>query len=309
MRSKTIKKLHFTQDIPFDLHDWNREPIVSVFAGTNCIMAITSDGRTLQKTTNPQFAPRTQYWTRVRQIAISKCMTGHAIGLISDGTCMIAKKSVRYACENRVTKGMLPFDYINNEVKCWKNIKQVAVSDTFFGLDQNGRVHMSPLSQFERQDYAEVESWTDIVRIVTGLQNSVFGIKKDGSVLCAGANLTKGPHGDVRPRLAELKNVIDICTTGSECEVILIAHGDGTVTNIHGEIIFDHAWSGGPEGNLCIFQSHFCYEVIILDERRKLVSWQHNNLNKLFEHDPRILSFAVGNNEYGKSFVLAVAED
>ena len=309
IKGDSMKKLYYTQNIQFDMHDWERESIERIFAGTDCIMAITSDGRTLQKTTDPRFAPRTQYWTRVRQLAVSRLAQGHAIGLISDGTCMIAKRFVRYFCDNRIAQDCLPFDLINNEVKSWTNIKQVAVTDSFFGLDQNGRVHMAPLSQFEREEYAEVESWTDIVRVVTGSQHSVFGITKDGNVLCAGHNLTKGPKGDVRSLLAEMKNVIDICATGSECEEILIAYGDGTITNISGEKIFKHAWSGRPEDGLSVFQSHFNYEVIILDERKRLLRWKWNNLNEIFKNCSKISSFAIGDVGYGRPFVLAVAED
>lgn len=304
-----MKKLYYTKNLEFKMRDWKREPIVKVYAGTNCIMAVTSDGRTLQKTTDAKLAPRTQYWTRVRQIAVSKWAGGHAIGLISDGTCMIAKRFVRYATENELFDDMLPFDTINNEVRSWINIKQVAVSDTFFGLDRNGKVHISPLSRSEREEYVEIRSWTDIARIVTGMQDSVFGIRKDGSVLCAGENLTGGSDGGIRRRLAGLKNVTDVCTTGAESGQIFIAYNDGTVTDLSGKIIFDKALPVMPEDGVSVFQSHFRGEVIILDNRKRLVRLQQGDQTEVFKRCPAISSFAVGDVGYGDPFVLAVAED
>ena len=303
-----MKKLLYTKNIEFKMRDWKREPIVKVYAGTNCIMAVTSDGRTLQKTTDPDFAARTQYWTRIRQIAVSKWATGHAIGLISDGTCMIAKRFVRCAIKDDLSDGMLPFDSINDEVKSWKDIKQVAVSDSFFGLDRNGRVHISPLSRFEREEYAEVGTWTDVVRIVTGMQDSVFGITKDGSVLCAGANNTRGTDGGLRRQLAGLKNVTDVCTTGSESQSIFIAYRDGTVTDLSGNIIFKNARTAAPGEGGGVFQSHFMGDIFILDNRNKLIRCEQGALTEVFNRSPEISSFAVGDVGYGAPFVLAVAE-
>ena len=303
-----MKKLLYTENIGFDMSDWEREPIEKVFAGTDCIMAVTSDGRTLQKTTKPEYAARTKYWTRVEQIAVSGWASCHAIGLISDGTCMIAKRFVRSWCED--AEDALPFDAVNNEVKSWTDITQVAVSDSFFGLDRKGKVHVSPLSRHERRDYADVGTWNGVVRIVAGSQSGVLGITGEGNVLCAGASFVRGPHGDVRDRLAALKNVADICTTGSECEEIVVAYNDGTVETLGGREIFDHAWTGPLEKGTSVLQSHFRYEVIILDSDRKLVRWapQAGGLSSVFSICPLISSYAIGDRNFGKPFVIAVSE-
>ena len=302
-----MRKLLYTSNIPYDMRDWKHEPIVKVFAGTNCLMALTSDGRTLLKTAAPDYAPRTQFWTRVREIALSGTAPCHAIGLISDGTCMIAKRSVRTRCEQA---GALPFEEINAEVKRWRGITQVAVNDTFFVLDESGAVHMAPLSQYEKEDYAGVPSWRDIVRVVSTTSNTVFGITRGGGVRCAGGNLAHGPQGDCRERLAALENVADICTSGAEAQVILIAFKDGTVTDLSGRPVYGRAWTGPTEPGLRVFQPHFWYETVILNNEKRIVRWQvDTGINEVFENCPRIASYAVGDANYERPFVIAVSEE
>ena len=52
---------------------------------------------------------------------------GAAIGLVEDGTCLIAKRPIRLICEDR----WLNFEHINGIVKSWNDLIQVAASDAF----------------------------------------------------------------------------------------------------------------------------------------------------------------------------------
>ena len=211
------------KDCPFDLSDWPTRKILRLFAGKDCVMALTNDGQVLQKTTDPALAIRPEYWTRITDIAISQYWPALAVGLVSDGTCMVGKRALRNSCEIRE----ISFEAVNARVKALKNIVEIRVSDAIFALDETGRVHHIPL---DREDwYQEVDSWENIRHIAVGNQCAVFGIDGEGRVHCAGANLTEGPHGDMRPRLAALEGVRDICAMGSECEMILLAKDDGSL--------------------------------------------------------------------------------
>ena len=225
-------RLLYTDNIGFDMRDWERLPIKEVFAGTNCIMAITEDGRTLQKIKNRSFAARTQYWTRITQISLSNCLSGHAIGLVCDGTCLISKRPLRYLTDRRNFEGALSFEWVNDKVRSWTGIVQVAVSDAYFALDEDGRVHYAATHRYEESDYSVVTSWRDVKKIVTANQNGVLGITKDGKVLCAGGNFTRDPSGYTRKRLSKLSGVVDACVTGSEAEQVIVALDDGSIVEV-----------------------------------------------------------------------------
>ena len=42
-------QLLYTPNAPFDMSDWEKKKITKVFAGMNCVIAITETGETLQK--------------------------------------------------------------------------------------------------------------------------------------------------------------------------------------------------------------------------------------------------------------------
>ncbi len=295
-------KLLYTANIGCDMRDWERETITKVFAGTDCILALTDDGRVLQKTSEPDLKLRTQYWTRIKDISLSGFAACHAVGLVSDGTCLIAKRALRSLCDR---EDSLPFDRINNEVKSWKQIVQTAVSDSYFALDSAGFVHVAPCSRYEQNDYEAVKSWRDVRRIVTGPQNSVIGITKSGGVLCTGGNLKRG---DVQTAVSELRHVADVCTTGSECEEMIYALTDGTVMNLRGDPYPVKASAKAIARGQGVFRSHFHYEVILLDENDRLLRISRGEVSAVFDDCPPIASFAVGDNHYGPPFVIAVSE-
>ena len=301
-------RLLFTDNIGYDMKDWTREPIIKVFAGTDCVLALTSDGRLLQKTGRTSLAVRTQYWTRITDVALSGAAPCHAIGLVSDGTCLIAKRYPRQYCDDCRGEGALPFEAINGAVRSWKQITQVAVSDAFFALDSQGRVHTSPLSRSEQRAYEEVGTWRGIRSIATNACGSVFGITAEGRVLCAGENLTAGPRGDVRGRLSEFRDVTDVCTTGGECQEILIARKDGTILDLDGNELSAAAYTGPLRNGARIFRSHFWYETVFLDREKRLMRISHGDVSEVFKNSPPIASFAIGDCGFGKPFVIAVAE-
>lgn len=216
-------KLVYTSGSGYNMSDWMYKPIEKVYAGRDCVMAKTVTGEIIQKVTLPEIAARTEYWTRIKDIAISKFYSGAAIGLVSDGTCMISKRPLRYA--------RLDIDRINSEVKSWKNITQVAASDAFFALDNMGHVHYTGFSAYAQNDYREVTQWQNIVKLVPGTQSSIFGITSDGKVLAAGGGCLEGPHGNVNKKLNKLNDVIDLFPTGSECETIIFCHSDGSISS------------------------------------------------------------------------------
>ena len=292
-------KLLYTPNIPFDMHDWENKQIKRIFAGENCIMAITEGGETLQKITDERFMAKTQYWTRIKQIDISKSLTGAAIGLVVDGTCMISKKPIRYICEDRYLK----FDIINETVKSWKNVVQVASSDAFFALHSNGSVSCISFSEHGLADYQDVTNWKNIRKIVTGTQNSVFGITDSGDVLFAGAN-----SNNIKKELSLYKNVVDLYPTGSECTDMYILTDDGVVRNLsgyHRNVLFE-------PNKICsdkLLDGNFWYKVYGLTDKQCLVDVSEEKATPVFSENYKIVSFAVGDHDYSPPFVIALAEE
>lgn len=316
-------KLYYTQNIIFDMTDWSKEPISQIFAGTNCIMVITSNGRVLQKIIKQEFAARTEYWQNIHQIAISKWADGLSIGLVNDGTCMIAKRPVRYLTNSMNFSGCLSFDEVNSIICSWTNIVQVAVSDTFFALDAFGKVHYAPLSRFSRDEYKAVSTWSNIRRIVTGLCDSVFGITNDGKVVCAGANLTHGPHGDLSSKLSEIKNVVDVYSTGSECEDVVFAFQNREIRSLSPHGICAKTCSDYHNEEK-ILDGHFGYmvyyknqngritelysgEEVSFTKTMRLLGLYRNGNNPL--NLSNIASFAVGDGAKGGPFIIALSKD
>lgn len=300
-----MKKLLYTKNIGYRMADWKSEPIDRVYAGTNCIMAVTEDGRTLQKTVRPELAVRTAYWTRISQISVSAAMSCMAIGLVSDGTCLIAKRALRNLC--RVWDRSDPFDVVNEQVKSWRNIVQVAASDAYFGLDGSGRVHLAAVTADERQAYAEALEWENVRRIVTGPQDAVFGITEEGRVLCAGVGV-KNAHRNLQSTLDGFRDVADVALTGSECERVVLALKDGTVLDSSGTALPVRTLPVDAVGRQ-VLAGHFYYTVIALNADRRLVYAMGDDRGPVFPgSESPVLSFAVGDCHWNRPFVLAVTE-
>ena len=287
-----MSRLLYTNNIPFDMNDWNEKQIKDIFAGKNCIMAITESGETLQKISNQEFMSRTQYWTRIKQIGISKWAEGAAIGLVEDGTCLIAKKPIRLMCEER----RLNFEHINDTVKSWKDVVQVAASDAFFALRSDGTVRYVSFCERYQAEYEEIKEWQEIIRIVTGAQNSIFGITKNGKILAAGTNVM-----NIKSHLSKFDNVVDAYPVGSECTDMYVLTTDGSVVRVRDDFyklnIIDkpHKLDG-----------HFNHKAFALTESQSVIDISVQNAKSVFPEQYKILSFAVGDSNYTVPFVVAV---
>lgn len=293
MRNGCSTILLYTSNTPFSMDDWCGKQIKNVFAGTNCIMAVTERGETLQKNSVPDCMSRTRYWTRIKQIGISNWATGAAIGLVEDGTCIIAKRPIRRICEDRC----LNFEHINNTIKSWTGIVQVAASDAFFALRNDGTVQYVSFCERNQEEYEEVNNWRSVVKIVTGTQNSVFGITKYGTILVAGYN---GMH--LQSHLQKLKNVLDVFPTGSECEVMYVLMMDGSVISV------PYGLENYVNYKLQKLDGHIRYKAIALTESQSLVDISDKDIKLIFPEQYKITSFAVGDNNYAHPFVVAIAE-
>ena len=285
-----FEKIH-TQDCPFNLSDWPAEKIKKLFAGHGCVMALTDEGEVLQKTLDPALSIRPEYWTRITDIAISQYWPALVVGLVSDGTCMVAKRALRRCCEIRG----ISFDAVNEQIKALKDIVAVRVSDAIFALDKTGRVHHIPLDRDD--DYKSVDSWENIVRIAVGSQCSVFGIDEAGHVHCAGANVSQGPHGDLRPRLAAQEGVVDVASMGSEGELLLLMKEDGSVEDLNGGACeIPGAEALGFCGNFLL--------TTVLGADRQLYSCRYLGSREWEKTDRRVRSAAVGLDDQYMPFLV-----
>lgn len=295
-------KIIYTENIGFDMSDWESENIKKVYAGTDCIMALTTDGRVLQKVTDSEVAARTKFWNNITDIAVSGCLPGMAIGLVSDGTCMISKRPIRRYCDgNGISR---QFDRINDAVKSWKDIVEVEASDAFFALDKHGRVHYVNLSN-DYDDYSATKSWENVVHIAVGTQNSVFGITADGRVLCTGGNLAGSIRRESRKSFfKDIEGAVDVCTSGSECERIYVAYKDGAVRVLTEDKVYYGCKNSagvleGKFNGALIHKADGCLEI----EPYGFWGGDYSVLDGV-----PVSSFAIGDINYGPLFAIAVKE-
>lgn len=308
-----MAKLLFTDNIGFQMADWKlkQHQIREVYAGMDCIMVLTDDGRVLQKIDDPGFAARTEYWTRIQQVAISHSLSGLAVGLVADGTCMVSKRALRAWTNRERNNDSLPYDIVHDTVRSWTGIVQVAVSDAFFALDREGKVHYSPLTRYAREDYLETVTWRNIRRIVAATPHAIFGITEQGNVLATGFAVgARGANGDIRGKLAQETGVTDVFPTGSECEDIIVAYRDGTARSIFSgtEMPAFSALPQDPARKQKILDGNFWYSVFGLTPSLNLCKYQDKEQKPVFPGAGQIRSFAVGQHDYSEPFVIAVAE-
>lgn len=228
-----MSMIHHDKTCPFDFQDWSQYNIEKLYAGNECVMAITAEGEVLQKVQRAEYAARTIYWKNIQSIAISQFWTALAVGLVSDGTCMVSKRALRECCCEATRRRR--FEDINAWLKELRDTVKIVVSDAIFALDKYGKVHH--ISLWREDAYRSVDSWENVKHIVTGNQELVFGITDEGTVLCAGANVLRGPHGNWQEKLSVFHDVIDICAMGSEGEVILLALSDGRIVDLQGTVL------------------------------------------------------------------------
>ena len=290
-------KLLYTKKIPFSLEDWKNKTIIKLAAGSGCVMAVTKEGEVLQGITDEDKAAATKFWKNIKDVAVSKVYCGMAIGLVKDGTCMISKKPLRTYIEGNGLS-QWHFERVNNAVKSWKDIVQVACSDAFFALDAGGKVHCAEYDNSD--DYYAANNWKGIARIVPGNQNSLFGITYQGNVLCSGGNLSGSYRANMRTKLLNLECVVDIWALGSECEKILYATKEGCVYNLEGELIAEGCARKAP-----VFDGNFVIcGIRMADGSMKLHMYNQQKDLQIVEKWEEITGFAIGDSGYGNAFVI-----
>ncbi len=288
-----MKIISTNKSLPFDFKAWDAKCITHLYAGMNAVMAVTADGRVLHTGRDCSFS-YANYWRDVHHLAISNWMPGAVMAVTKDGRCLVSA----HAFEN-----MPEAANVYSKVSHWHSINQAVASDGFFAVDFFGKVHIAPFSK--NHSYKEAENWDNIARLAVGNQDSLFGITREGKVLCAGANLTNGPHGNLRKKLSEISGVVDICAIGSECQRILIAFKNGTVTDLDGnKLDIRHKDSNG------VFVSNFSIAAIKnADNGIDFQPYFFPDKGKLnFFKSRKIYSVAVGHIDNSTPFVVALSK-
>ncbi len=183
-------------------------------------------------------------------------------GLRSDGTLCVSGPSVEYfdsfdgimeardvvqisvserAVACRLRDGHVTLysgdERLRSAVAAWEDVEDVqALNCMVLGLTQNGRVHAAGHFELEtdpaRQIRAEVESWTDIVRIKAyedAYVSYIVGWKSDGSLVAAGLDLS-GLDLSI-PAASGYADALLLQTPGSgeEAFAVIALRSDGTL--------------------------------------------------------------------------------
>lgn len=246
-------KLAFVhQDPRVTLSQWENLRVKEVSAGVESFLVLTEEGEVFRGRIRGaqggaawlfhRHAIQPEFLTGgAIQISASKTIPDFGAALLRNGTCKVFGGSSPAARASQ-----------------WRDLVQVASGDALFGLRSDGRVYHAAV-QPGHDDYGEVDRWTDVKRIIPcAAQNGVFGIRHDGTVLCAGSNLIHGPHGDLREKVARLRAVKDICTTGSECQEVIVLTEDGRLFALNDGSSFRETEI--PGGKLL---SHLGYVVLV----------------------------------------------
>ncbi|MBQ7093500.1 MAG: hypothetical protein IJN84_03230 [Clostridia bacterium] len=288
-----MKIISTNKYLPLDFSKWDAKRIARLYAGINTLMAVTADGRVFHTGHNCSFG-YTDNWRFVNQLAISNWMPGAVMAVTKEGRCLVSRQAL---------ESVPDATNVYNKVSQWGSITQAVASDGFFTLDVFGKVHIAPFGK--NHSYEEAENWENIAHLAVGNQDSLFGITKNGRVLCAGANLTNGPHGNLREKLNELSGVVDICAIGAECERILIAFENGTVTDLDGnKLDIRHKDKNG------VFVSNFAIAAIKnADDGIDFQPYFFPDEDKLKIFNKRdIRSVAVGHIDNSTPFVVALCK-
>lgn len=321
-----MSKLVYTSNTPFDMQDWAlRNNFASVSAGRNCAVAVLKDGTVLKRICkdkdnascvdeNPlENRERTNWrarrmpnyhtkltltaengWDSIRKVSVSRIVGGVVVGLRTDGRCIIhidPERSTDYGL------AMIA----NSRVANWRDIIEVAVSDAIFGLDRSGKVHHFAFCGPD--DYDSVNDWDNVSHIVTGSQNSVFGITHDGRALCAGSNCDE----KLRATLSLEREVKDICTTGSECEKVLLLHNDGIVSTARGTLLLENSFAY----TFVKLYGHFYHTVFGQTDDLTIIpllsDFDSSDCERMANWRG-IRSFSMGQKGYSRPFAIAVVE-
>lgn len=301
-----MSKLVWTPNLPFSPDDWANLNIQKIAAGMNCIMVLTAEGEAFQKIKNPHLGIREDYWYDLKDIALSKTCEGAAIGLMNDGTCMIGKRFLRRFLRDLGSRDS-DFHDVNRVVSAWQNIVQVACSDAFFALSAEGRVYyarFTPVTNFY-DDYYDARSWENVAKIVAGsTQHALFGITREGRVLCTGHSCIQGPQGDIREKLARFENVADIANSGSEGGRIYLLLRDGSLWDADGNLIRRDC---AAEGH-CLEGHYWLPAVRLADGSAEPIDWSFTGFLPEISQWPHVRELALGNQDWNPPFALALTD-
>ena len=299
--------LFATHGVKLPLRGLEGPGIQKLAAGSNMLVAITAEHRIRHVASDPDLGLREQYWTRVVDIAISRTYEGMCVGLIEDGTCMLGKRALRrvtaanYDSPQRQDR---EFKRINDTVKSWRNVIQLAVSDAIFALHRDGTVSCCEFSRpFTEPEYKDVQSWRGVRKLVVGNQCSVAGITDDGTILVDGFNLIRN-----QDRIASgcrHIDIADIILGGSECERILFLDKEGRIRDTDGKDAYP--------GTYIDALGNWDYTLLARDVEHRLHVLDpgcfHIADDGECEAWGRVASYAILNQEFSQGAVVAVRED
>lgn len=179
-----------------DVSNW--ENIISVSAGFEHTVGLKSDGTVVAVGSNNWGQCNASKWKNIVQVVAGDECT---IGLQSDGRLLFAgidrngdinlkdiveiwmggNSVIGKSLDGRITRGSYGDD--------WKDLKKVSFCDDcgFLGLTQDNTVIFDNWGAANIYGVAKVWYWTDIIDIDGGWRN-VVGVKRDGTVVFAGAN-------------------------------------------------------------------------------------------------------------------------
>ena len=296
-----------THGIKLALRHIDGSDIRKVAAGADLLVAITADHRIRHIARNPDLQLREQYWTRVVDVAISGFAEGMCVGLIADGTCMLSKRALRSiaTCYHETLQSQnREFERINNTIKSWTNVIQLAVSDAIFALHEDGTVSCCEFSRpFTESKYRHVQSWCGIRKVVVGSQDSIVGITDDGQIRVDGYNLL--PRENEIVRSGSRIDAVDVVLGGSECERILFLDREGYIRDMDGNVTYP--------GTYTDVLGNWDYTLLARDAEQKLhvldAGCYHIANEGECESWGRVSSYAILNQEFGKGAVVAVCAD
>ncbi len=301
-------RIVYTENVGFDLSDWESKRLIRVAAGSNCIMALTAEGKVLTKSreigkdeeTEPGFLKKiarfflrdgSEQWTGLKEIAVSGS-AGVAVGLMKNGNCVMKRLE---SCSAKLNAEIYRKAQI--AVDSWRNIVAIAVSDAVFALDSFGRVYHAPLTL--GGSYRETAEWRNIVRLVIGGDGVVFGITSDGHVAVCGVNFSK----TLKRALESLRDAVDLGVAGTERKQVVVVHRDGTAEDLRTGARYDFLCI--PESG-CI-QSHRG-GMAVRDSAGVLhfIACTETMLSPVPFGSAAVSSFALGDVDHGPSFVIAL---
>lgn len=301
-------RIVYSENIGFDMSDWQSENAVCVAAGSDCVLALTADGRVLTKSLRvdgeeqkPSLWQKLmrlcgpdpdEEWKRVKHLSVSGT-NGVAVGLRVNGSCVI--RQVGTASE-KLNKEL--YRKAQNAVLGWKNIVSVSVSDAIFGLDSFGRVYCAPLSWSD--SYRETAEWRNIVRLVPGGKGLVFGITSHGHVALCGGELSKSR----KRALESLRDAVDLGICGKE--EIVVVHRDGTVENLRQGVLYDFLCHGRPG---CVACHRGGIAVRDANGVIRFIADADAALPPLPFGQTPVTSFAIGNLNRAEPFLVAVEKE